>query len=146
MQPLPSRTVCTVHWTLPQVMGLELQIGRIHLAQNKTTTSLCWSHNTSSLPIRPTQMIPSIISPQCPSRMIFSLERLTQMVPIHHLPMPHSNDTHAPSFLKEQTICNNYSSQNVPLEWSPHTNHPKRSPKWSQSPLAFFASFISSDH
>jgi hypothetical protein len=38
----PLHAACT-HWTLRQILGLNLQIGRIHLAQN-TTTSLCWSH------------------------------------------------------------------------------------------------------
>jgi hypothetical protein len=39
----------TVQWALPQILGLLLQIGRWHVAQNTTTTSLCWSKNTSSL-------------------------------------------------------------------------------------------------
>ncbi len=39
----------TVHWTLRQILGLQLQIGRIHQVQNTTTIPLCSSTNTSSL-------------------------------------------------------------------------------------------------
>ncbi len=42
-------TVYTSHWALRQILGLQLQTGRIHLGRNSTTTSLSWSHNTSSL-------------------------------------------------------------------------------------------------
>jgi hypothetical protein len=42
----PSPVQCTtVHWTLRQILGLKLQTGRIHKAQN-TTTPPCWSNNT----------------------------------------------------------------------------------------------------
>ncbi len=40
----PSIQRAPVHWTLRQILGLQLQIGRTHLSQNTTTTSLCWSH------------------------------------------------------------------------------------------------------
>ncbi len=49
-QPLPRKscgcTVYTQHWSLCQI---PTGSGRIHLAQNTTTASLCWSHNTSSM-------------------------------------------------------------------------------------------------
>jgi hypothetical protein len=35
--------------TLCQFQGLQLRIGRIHQAQNTTTTALCWSNSLSSL-------------------------------------------------------------------------------------------------